>query len=233
MNNSVYACVQVIAPIVNFVAGLCFGAYYIVWKYQLCYVIVPQVESGGKLWYKLFKYSMTGLMMSTMTMLGYMGIKQGVSQTPLLIPLPIIVYIVWGQCKEKYEVLSANAALSQAVLKDTSSGEGSSAQVNESFDEEFFLPPQLKRPAHVTPNPYRINDTPLLTRSGCLERIYYDHLPGVDEEAPAAADAKAETVKETEMSTRISKSSSAKVHPADNVMEGDATDTDAGSTQVV
>lgn len=203
---------QVIAPIVLFVAGLCFGAYYIVWKYHLCYVIVPQVESGGKLWYKLFKYAMTGLMMSTLTMVGYMGIKQGIAQTPLLIPLPIIVYVVWGQCKEKYEVISANAALSQAVSKDTSSGNGSSEQVARDFDEDFFLPPQIKRPAVVTPDPYRIDGIPLLNSKECLDIVYYEHPPDIDEETPGAS-AFEKADKEASMSPRSVKASSSKVYP--------------------
>jgi hypothetical protein len=43
---------------------------------QLLYVYIPQYESGGRLWPKLFKYMLTGLFIAQLTIVGVLGLKQ-------------------------------------------------------------------------------------------------------------------------------------------------------------
>jgi hypothetical protein len=92
----------VIAPFVVFTAGLVFAANYAVYKYQLCYVYVTDHETGGLYFYKLFNFSMTALMTSSILMIVYFAIKEGAAQAPLLVPLPIIIYAVWNYTEERY-----------------------------------------------------------------------------------------------------------------------------------
>jgi hypothetical protein len=117
----------VIAPIVGFVAGLVFAANYAVYKYQLCYVIVSKNESGGMFFYKLYTYSMVGLMTSVVTMVGYLGIKEAAIQAPLLVPLPIIIYCVWCYTEEKFKALSLGLTLEETLHTHTGSDSGSSS----------------------------------------------------------------------------------------------------------
>eukprot|EP00602_Paraphysomonas_sp_CaronLab_P009061 CAMPEP_0185023854 /NCGR_PEP_ID=MMETSP1103-20130426/6472_1 /TAXON_ID=36769 /ORGANISM="Paraphysomonas bandaiensis, Strain Caron Lab Isolate" /LENGTH=654 /DNA_ID=CAMNT_0027556625 /DNA_START=581 /DNA_END=2545 /DNA_ORIENTATION=+ len=164
---------MVIAPILLFIAGLLFSAWFVAWKYRLCYIIVPGVQSGGVFWYKMFNFSMTGLMFATLTMIGYMGIKQGAAQTVLLIPLPIIVNIVWSIAQDKFQQFSSDMAHHQAVLKDTKTGSGSSLDAETEFHDDFFVPPQLSGPVTACPEPYRIDNIPLVDEHGHLNPAYH------------------------------------------------------------
>ena len=108
----------VIAPILVFVAGLVFAANYVVYKYQLCYIMVNNNETGGLYFYKLFNYTMTSLMASTITMIFYTGIKEGAIQAPLMAPLPVIIYCVWCYTEEKFKDLSLGLTYQQALHSD-------------------------------------------------------------------------------------------------------------------
>ena len=109
----------VMAPILLVVATLYFGATYVAWKYQYLFVIVPDNEGGGRFWYGIFDYSMVGLLVSTVTMVGYMGIKEGIAQAPLTLPLPVIVLVAWSYTDSKFKKLSQNLPYSSAVDVDT------------------------------------------------------------------------------------------------------------------
>jgi hypothetical protein len=113
---------MVISPILLIISGIMFSALFLAWKYQLCYVITPPSQMGGMLWYRLFKYSMTALLASSITMIGYMGIKEGFAQSALLIPLPFLVKFVWNYTSEKFESCSLDMAHSEAVDVDTRTG---------------------------------------------------------------------------------------------------------------
>lgn len=171
-----------ISPFVTFIAGLYFGANFMAWKYQLCYVINNNVETGGMYWYKLFSYSMTGLMATSVTMVAYMAIREGAVTAPLTFPLPFIVYFAWGYLKDRFEVLSANLAYSKAVHADVSEGAGSSTEAVQQFSEDFFLPPVLAgEQAELKPEVYRVEagagagaaTIPLLNSKGCLDEAYF------------------------------------------------------------
>lgn len=84
-----------IAPIVSAVGAFYLATLYCQYKYQLLYVYVPEFESGGMFFFQLHSYSMYGLMTSSVAALGYMGIRLGLFQTILFLPLPLIVYMSW------------------------------------------------------------------------------------------------------------------------------------------
>lgn len=67
----------VIAPLIVIFAACFFASSYLAYKYMYTFVIVRAFESGGLFWYGLYKYSMIGLLVANLTMIGYMGIKQG------------------------------------------------------------------------------------------------------------------------------------------------------------
>lgn len=112
----------VISPILLIVSGLMFSGLFLAWKYQLCYVITPTSQMGGMLWYRIYKYAMTALMASSITMIGYMGIKEGFAQSALLIPLPFIIKFVWNSTVQKFETISLDLAHSEAVDVDLRTG---------------------------------------------------------------------------------------------------------------
>jgi hypothetical protein len=113
---------MVISPILLIVSGFLFSALFLAWKYQLCYVITSTSQMGGMLWYKVYKYSMTALLASSITMVGYMGIKEGFAQSALLFPLPFIIKLVWNYTNDKFELISLDMAHNEAFKADKRSG---------------------------------------------------------------------------------------------------------------
>jgi hypothetical protein len=113
---------MVISPILLIVSGVLFSALYLAWKYQLCYVITPPSQMGGMFWYRIYKYSMTALLASSITMIGYMGIKEGFAQSALLFPLPFIVTLVWNYTSDKFESISLDMAHNEAFKADNRTG---------------------------------------------------------------------------------------------------------------
>lgn len=105
----------VIAPIVLILATGLFWCWYFTWKYQYVFVITRTFESGGLFWYKIYRYSMLGLMAGTITFMAYMGIKEGISQGPLLMPLPIIIYLSWRYTEKCFRNQSKNLAFGMAL----------------------------------------------------------------------------------------------------------------------
>ena len=84
-----------IAPVVSAVGALYLACLYCQYKYQLLYVFVPVFESGGTFFFQMYSYTMYGLMTSSVAAIGYMGIRLGLFQTILFLPLPLIVYMSW------------------------------------------------------------------------------------------------------------------------------------------
>eukprot|EP00981_Chlorochromonas_danica_P003712 scaffold684_cov167-Ochromonas_danica.AAC.11 len=164
----------VIAPCTVYLAWGYFGAGYLCWKYQMLYVVERNFESGGKFWYGLYTYSMVALLASTVTMIAYMSIKQGVSQAPALLPLlPIIIY-QWKRTEGRYKALSMITPYSVAVQADVKAqAEGTV----DAFNENYLKQPCLISPTRVFPYPYRIDAIPLLDDRGCLNEIYLSDEP--------------------------------------------------------
>ena len=135
----------VIAPIVGFVAGLLFAAKYVVFKYQLCYVVVNKNETGGLYFYKIFNYSMVGLMTSALTMVGYMGIKEAPAQAILLVPLLLVIYAVWCHTEEAFRTRSLGLAYEEAMRADlaspSSTSDASPTESNEVAEQSSLLQP--------------------------------------------------------------------------------------------
>ena len=160
----------VIAPLIPFVAIFFFSGMYLAYKYQFLYVLVPSFETGGKFWFLLYNRSMITLMISTIAMIGYMAIKEGAAQTPLLVPLPIFVMWAWYYTEGKFKRFSMNMAYSIAVAKDK---DPASAAVIESFRPDFY-----KQRAITILNaliyPYRIRDVPLINSKGEVDEVYHN-----------------------------------------------------------
>jgi len=150
----------VIAPILVFVAGLIFGANYAVYKYQLCYIMVNNNETGGLYFYKLFNYTMVGLMASTITMIGYTGIKEGAIQAPLMAPLPVIIYIVWCYTEEKFKDLSLGLTYQQALHSDNSTPKEDALEGGHTtaakLQADFFQHPLMRGRTDALPQVYRV-----------------------------------------------------------------------------
>lgn len=108
----------VIAPVILLFGTGFFSASYIAYKYQFTFVNIRSYESGGLFFYGLYKYSMVGLCTASVLFIAYMGIKQGVLQTPLLAPLPVMILYFWRYTEKQFKVLSHNIPFDTAVRDD-------------------------------------------------------------------------------------------------------------------
>ena len=113
---------MVISPILLIVSGVMFSGLFLAWKYQLCYVITPSTQMGGMFWYRVYKYSMTALLASSLTMIGYMGIKEGFAQSALMFPLPFFINLFWSYTNDKFESVSLDMAHNEAFKVDHRNG---------------------------------------------------------------------------------------------------------------
>lgn len=164
----------VISPFIIFIALVYFGAAYLCWKYQFLYVIVRTYEGRGKFWYGLYTYSMVALLASTVTMIAYMSIKEGIIQAPCLLPvLPLIMY-QWRRTEGRYKAQSLITPYSTAVDVDMADSS------TEAFEENYLKQPCIIASTQVSPYPYRIRGLPLLDERGLLNEVYLDDDPPED-----------------------------------------------------
>lgn len=196
----------VIAPISTAVGALLFGATLLKWKYHLIYVVVPNFESGGVFFYGLFRYSMIGLMTSTITAIAYMGIRQGAIQAPLLIPLPFIVWNIWGKAEDEFYRLSMNLPYSMAVSDDMQQDAARLEELRAAFKGDYLRQPEFSEPVAAKPFPYRINGVPLISEEGHIAEVYWDGctvVEAVDVEPAPEVKLKVAKTKESEMMTNV------------------------------
>ena len=120
---NVYAC---IAPAVVPFAFIYFFFAYQMYRYQLLYVFQNDYQSGGHLWFKVFKYSMWSLIMGCLTVLAYFAILNssnggtGFLSAPFycLLPLPILVFYYQKDCEDQFKGPSIQMSLDSSVKRD-------------------------------------------------------------------------------------------------------------------
>lgn len=151
----------VISPVVLLFATPLFWSWYYTWKYEYAFVVTRVYESGGELWYKLYQYSMVALLAGTVVFITYMGIKEGVSQGPLLVPLPLIILMCWRHTEMQFKNQSQSMPFDLAIRDDFShngaDGNGWQAPKYADFSPEFMKQPNLVCPAEIFPYPYRVD----------------------------------------------------------------------------
>ena len=109
----------VIAPLLLPFSAGAFWSTYMVNKYQYVFINQRSFDHGGKYWYDLYFYSMAALLVSSVTFMTYMGVKEGISQTPLLLPLPAIIVYCWRHTEKRFKSLSMNLPYDAAVREDS------------------------------------------------------------------------------------------------------------------
>jgi hypothetical protein len=164
-----------IAPIMTVLGAIYFLVFYVILKYKFLYVFLPSFETGGSFWYGLYDYSMQGLLVSSITMVGYMAVKEGIAQAPFVLPIPFVILRYWSHTSKSFERISKDMAYSRAVQADKEEEEqGQGQSPSPTFDKRYFAAPCLKEPWNAEPEPYRIDGKPLLTKRGVLDEVYHE-----------------------------------------------------------
>eukprot|EP00607_Mallomonas_marina_P010478 CAMPEP_0182421544 /NCGR_PEP_ID=MMETSP1167-20130531/6968_1 /TAXON_ID=2988 /ORGANISM="Mallomonas Sp, Strain CCMP3275" /LENGTH=836 /DNA_ID=CAMNT_0024598791 /DNA_START=34 /DNA_END=2544 /DNA_ORIENTATION=+ len=171
----------VITPLIAIIATVYFAGSYLAYKYQCLYVFVPKFESGGMMWYLVYYRLNLGLVISAVAMIGYMGIKKGAGQTPLLAPLPFIIILCWRYTESCFLAVSQNMSYSLAADIDIETADV--VDLKSAFSPSYYKQKCITAP-HGEILPYRENDIPILTEEGEMDEIYYNTklLSKVDEE---------------------------------------------------
>ena len=148
------------------------------WKYEMVFVVTRAYESGGVLWYRIYQYAMTGLLAGNIVFITYMGIKEGVSQGPLLVPLPLIIIVCWRHTETQFKFQSEAMPFDLAIRDDFGDDLRGAPQECKcaTFNANFMKQPNLTCAAEIFPYPYRINGIPLFDQHGALSEVYVDDI---------------------------------------------------------
>jgi len=106
---------SIIAPIILPFGAMYFGLYSLSHRYNLLNVYTSNYETGGTLWHRVFKFSCIGLLISQITLIGLMALKEGFQQGPCLIPLPIITIYFMGFYEDRYKAMIEQSTLAMEV----------------------------------------------------------------------------------------------------------------------
>jgi hypothetical protein len=145
----VLVCYSIIAPIVGVVVFVALYGQFIAWRYLVCYVASPaKHDSCGAYFIQSLQLLIKGLMASNVLFIIYMGIKGGVIQSILLLPMPVVVYalnrhILGISTDESALMVSREAAVQ---IDAYNSNELSEKGKNEcgTFRQDFFVPAELQ-----------------------------------------------------------------------------------------
>jgi hypothetical protein len=177
-----------IAPVMTVLGAIYFVLFYVILKYKFLFVFLPSFETGGSFWYGLYDFSMQGLLVSSITMVGYMAVKEGIAQAPFVLPIPFVILRAWAHTSKSFERVSRDMAYSRAVQADKEEQGREGGVSTASFDKRYYAAPCLTEHWEAVPEPYRINGKPLLNKRGVLDEVYHEREGGGQEEEGGEGD---------------------------------------------
>ncbi|MCO5607709.1 hypothetical protein L7F22_061908 [Adiantum nelumboides] len=98
---TITVCYAVLAPAILPFTIIYFGLGWLLMRNQALNVMVPDYESGGRMWPHLHSRILAALFLAQLTMLGYFGTKKFFF-VPLMIPPPIATLIFAYLCRKFY-----------------------------------------------------------------------------------------------------------------------------------
>lgn len=84
MVNLIYSC---IAPVMSYFMLFTFGVLSVVYRHQVIYIYSDENDKGGKLWPCMIHLLITCMLISEVTLIGIMFLKEGIVAASLLVPL--------------------------------------------------------------------------------------------------------------------------------------------------
>jgi len=153
-----YSC---IAPLLMPFGIAFFAGAYLMYKYQLLYVLINHYQAGGDMWYAIFNRCMVALLCSVATLIGYLGLRKTFYSGPfyLLLPLPFLLLYFWRHCDEKFRPPSTKLSLECAVDIDCVNRALKHADEKsplDTFDAKLYRQPSLAE-GPLEPEPYRVD----------------------------------------------------------------------------
>jgi len=102
----------VISPLLMPLCVIFFTVAYLMYKYQLLYVYINDYQSGGFMWYAVFRYSLVVMIFGSFSVLGYLALQLGDATKAgpfyFLVPLPFCIMYFGHYCNSKFKKSSMN-----------------------------------------------------------------------------------------------------------------------------
>jgi len=138
---------SVIAPLLLPFCALYFGVAYITYAYVLLRVYERDYQAGGILWPMVFSRICWGAVISQLTLLGLIIIKQQFVAAPMLLPLPAVTIFFRNFCMDNYYPISKALTMETALKVDKMKME---SQKGEDVEDEAA--PFLKHDQYLQPS---------------------------------------------------------------------------------
>ncbi|KNC86791.1 hypothetical protein SARC_01084 [Sphaeroforma arctica JP610] len=136
----------VLAPLILPFVTLFFAASLFVWKYQLTYVYISQMDTGGLFWFVSFRRIIFSTIFAQITVFGIFSLKQSLAGV-LVLPLPFISYGVLYYYTKWWKQRALFLTLDEAMRADLivlSNQEGGNTNVTQLADYgDMYLQPIL------------------------------------------------------------------------------------------
>ena len=184
-----YSC---IAPLLMPFGVFYYAIFYCMLKYQILFVYINKYQSGGYMWYAVFRRSMVALLAGVFVLICYMAIRRSFLSGPfyLLLPLPFCIIRFWTVCESHHKARSQVLSLEAANELDKQDGRKSMAEGGigaspcDAFQTDLFISSALTED-QVLPAPYRRKD-PLSNPDGSavVESIMEDKPRGLSFSGP-------------------------------------------------
>ena len=148
-------------PVILPFTALYFGFGFVVLKYKLLYVYLPQFEGEGFLWQLLVRHMLVALVLLHLTLLGFLGLKSAHYELMFVLPLPVMTVCMERYWNEAYQrpaqfppicVLTRASALAHHCNEPAGECESSEVHATEDMGvsqyggRDMYLSPMLATP---------------------------------------------------------------------------------------
>ena len=115
MINLVYSC---IAPIMSYILLICFGVLSLVYRHQLIYTYSRKNDNGGTLWSSTIMLLISCMIISEITLMGVILLKEAFIPGVLLVPLIACSFLFLSYIKQQHFLVTENVPSNLCAQED-------------------------------------------------------------------------------------------------------------------
>jgi Calcium-dependent channel, 7TM region, putative phosphate len=134
---------QPIAPIVCFFLCLCFTIIESGYRYQLIHNYPVKFDTGGRLWQNWIKFTLASMIISQLTLVGLLLLKQNPYAGPAIGPLLALTILFIVYINSKHAMISEFLPTSECVRMDRQYN--ANGPIDMSFVKNAYLQPSLQK----------------------------------------------------------------------------------------
>jgi hypothetical protein len=138
-----------IAPVTTFALFFCFILLESGYRYQFIHNYPRPFDTGGKLWLVFIEFTLASMLISQLTLIGLLALKESVFAGPAIAPLTAITILFVIFIKRKLVLVTKHLPTRDCLIIDRINTE--SSFVDDLFARDKYLQPAL-RAARVEPD---------------------------------------------------------------------------------